>query len=105
MKTGRILCLAIALSSLVASLSPPGATASPRAPQGYFQALLFLRHPTGLNRFVAAVSDPASPRYRDYANIETLVHRFGASPQDRQAAKRWLAGNGLRGRVGPTGAM
>ena len=59
--------------------------------------------PAGLNRFVAAVSDPTSPRYRRYASVERLVREFGASPRDRQAAKRWLAGHGLRGSVGPTG--
>lgn len=103
MNAKRILCLIVGLSALAAPISPPGAAAAPRAPQDYFQALLFLRHPTGLNRFVAAVSDPASPRYRHYANVETLVRRFGASPPDRRAAKRWLAGNGLRGQIGPTG--
>jgi subtilase family serine protease len=94
----------IALLALATLAIPVGATADPAAPRGYLQALFFLRHPAGLNRFVAAVSDPTSPRYRQYASVEALVRRFGAPPQDRQAAKRWLAGQGLRGRVGPTEA-
>ena len=34
-------------------LAPGAAAAPPASPHGYVQALFFLRHPAGLNRFVA----------------------------------------------------
>ncbi len=70
----------IALLALATLAVPTDAAAAPAAPRGYLQALFFLRHPAGLNRFVAAVSDPTSSRYRRYASVETVVRRFGAPP-------------------------
>jgi subtilase family serine protease len=69
----------------------------------YAKALLILRHPRGLQHFVRGVSDPGSPRYREYAGVGRLVHRFGASHRTREAAMSWLAERGLRGELGPTG--
>jgi subtilase family serine protease len=66
-------------------------------------ALLVLRHPGGLARFVRRVSNPSSPRYRDYLGVSRLVHRFGASRSTRRKALGWLSEHGLDGRIGPTG--
>jgi kumamolisin len=68
------------------------------------QALFLLHHPAGLSHFVRSVSDPKSPQYRHYATVEGLVKRFGASALDRHTTLSWLAGHGISGRVGPTGA-
>jgi len=96
----------LAVSALLASLAfavPAAAGAAPGATEKTVVALLELRHPRGLNRFVRAVSDPSSPRYRRYAGVEDLVARFGAGQADRRATLAWLKRRGLRGRIGPTG--
>ena len=89
-----------------ALLAWPAAAAGtgPSPTHRYVQALFLLHHPAGLNRFVRSVSDPDSPSYRDYATVEQLVKRFGASRADRRTTLRWLAARGLRGTVGPTGS-
>jgi kumamolisin len=96
---------AAVLLVLAALLAP--ATASARAGVGAsdhtIELLLELRHPRGLDRFVRAVSNPASPRYRRYAGVAYLARRFGASPARRKAAMRWLAARGLHGTIGPSG--
>ncbi|HEX5712021.1 MAG TPA: S53 family peptidase [Solirubrobacterales bacterium] len=67
------------------------------------EALIELHHPRGLNHFVRAVSDPSSPRYRDYASVEQLVNRFGAKEKTQRKVLSWLAARGVRGEVSPTG--
>lgn len=67
------------------------------------EALLMLRHPQGLKRFLHHVSDPRSPRYRHYLGIRKLIRRYGARRSTRHAALSWLAARGLHGKVGPTG--
>lgn len=67
------------------------------------EALLVLRHPGGLARFVRRVSNPRSPDYRDYLGVSRLVHRFGATHSTRRAVLRWLSDRGLDGEIGPTG--
>ncbi|HZO05282.1 MAG TPA: S53 family peptidase, partial [Solirubrobacterales bacterium] len=57
------------------------------------------QHPRGLNNFVRTVSDPASPRYRDYATVAQLVNRFGAKPQTKKQVVRWFAARGLHAKV------
>jgi kumamolisin len=92
-----------AAAALLLPAAGAGAKASPALAEPEVEALFLLHHPRGLNRFVRAVSDPASASYRDYASVETLVQRFGASREDRNATLRWLARRGLRGTVAPTG--
>jgi subtilase family serine protease len=99
----RRLPTALALLTLLAGGASPAAGAAPGASEKTLEALLELRHPRGLNRFVRAVSDPSSPRYRRYASVERLVARFGAAPTDRKATLAWLERRGLHGTVGPTG--
>ena len=69
-------------------------------------ALIQLRHPRGLNQFVRQVSDPSSPRYRDYATVEGLVDRFGATEKEQKQVLGWLRARGLRGaKLAPTGTF
>lgn len=83
------------------------ATAAPALARGSSESplvvLLDLKHPRGLDGFVRSVSDPDSPRYRDYRSVGALVSRYGATKRDRRAALRWLARRGIEGEVGPTG--
>jgi hypothetical protein len=52
----------LALLALAGLALPGAAGAGTAAPEKSLEALLMLRHPCGLNRFVRAVSDPGSPR-------------------------------------------
>ena len=69
-------------------------------------ALIQLQHPRGLNHFIRWISDPNSPRYRDYATVESLVARFGASPKSQKRVLGWLAARGVEdAAVSPTGTF
>ncbi len=102
-RAGALLLLAACVTLAV----PAGAAAKqgPQLPEGQVDALISLRHPRGLDRFVQAVSDPTSPRYRHYASVAALVKRFGAAPAVRGATLRWLGRHGLRGEVGASGTF
>lgn len=67
--------------------------------------LLTFRERPGLHRFVRAVSDPASRRYRRYASIPELARRYGAPPRARRAVAAWARTHGLRAEVGPSGTF
>jgi len=54
-----------------------------------------LRDRAGLERFVAQVSDPASPNFRHYLTREELTARFGPTEQDYEAVKNFARSNGL----------
>ncbi len=54
------------------------------------------RDPAGLERFVTQVSDPGSPRYRDYLTPAQFGQRFGASQAELQAVRASLRAHGLR---------
>jgi kumamolisin len=102
-----LLGISLVLLAGAGLLLPAAAAAGKRDPAlsaEQVEALIFLRHPRGLDRFVRSVSDPASPRYRDYASVETLIRRFGASKATQKKTLRWMAGRGLHGTVSPTGA-
>lgn len=103
--TPFLLCLlALALTAAAPSTAAAAARAD-RAPglgTAKVEALIELRHPRGLNRFVRAVSDPASQRYRHYASVEKLVARFGAKRENRKRVLAWLDRHGLKGTVSPT---
>jgi subtilase family serine protease len=99
----RLLLAALSALLLPALVLSAPASAGVGASLKTVEVLLELRHPAGLDRFVGAVSDPASSRYRDYSTVERLARRFGASPRDRQRTIAWLTARGLHGRVGPTG--
>jgi subtilase family serine protease len=99
----RPLGASLVLLVLAATMLPVAASASPGASEKTVEILFELRHPGGLDRFVRAVSDPASANYRGYASVEQLVQRFGASSADQNSTLAWLAARGLHGSVGPTG--
>ncbi|RYG67952.1 hypothetical protein EON77_15990, partial [bacterium] len=50
----------------------------------------------GLQSVADAVSDPASPRYRQYLTPEEVGDRFGADESDRLAVANYLVGQGIR---------
>ena len=54
-----------------------------------------LRDRAGLENFVAQVSDPASPNYRQYLTPEELTTRYGPTEQDYQAVKDFARTNNL----------
>ncbi len=94
-----LLALATALSL------PTPATAGTALPGKPTEAIVLMRHPRGLDRFVRAVSDPSSPRYRQYESVEQLVRRFGASKETRNQTLAWLGEHGVHGTVGRTGTF
>jgi kumamolisin len=97
--------LALASVAILIPAGTAGAAKSPALSEQGMEALFLLKHPRGLNRFVRAVSDPSSPRYRDYWTVQRLVKRYGAKPQARKRVLRWLAARGLEGEVGATGTF
>lgn len=102
-----LLCLVLSLAAAAPSTAAAatGTKGDPGLGPAKVEALIELRHPRGLNRFVRAVSDPRSPRYRDYAGVEKLIARFGAEKRVKKQVIGWLARRGLEGTVSPTGTF
>ncbi len=75
------------------------ATAPAQAAPARTHALLELKHPHGLAKFVRKVSSPGSPRYRRYASVHHLTERYGASRKDRRTVRRWAAERGGHAQV------
>jgi subtilase family serine protease len=99
----RLLAASTVLVALASALLLPGPAAAGTAlPEKSREAIFLLRHPSGLDSFVRAVSDPSSPRYRGYLSVEQMVKRFGASKDVRNQTLMWLASHGLHGSVGAT---
>jgi len=98
----------VVLASLAAVAFPQAAAAEakgPALPEAKVAALVELKHPRGLNRFVRAVSDPRSPRYRDYLTVEQVVARYGAKPATKRRVLGWLEGHGLEAKVSASGTI
>ncbi|HUB99171.1 MAG TPA: S53 family peptidase [Solirubrobacterales bacterium] len=98
----RLVVLLLLSLSLLAGAVPAGAASSKPGPgllENEVAAIALLDHARGLDRFVRAVSDPSSPRYREYATVEQLVARFGATPKEIKASLRWFARRGVRAKV------
>jgi kumamolisin len=96
------------LASLAAVAFPQAAAAEVKDSglgEKQLSALIELHHPRGLNQFVRAVSDPASPRYRHYSTVERLVARFGAKPKTTKRALAWLGARGVEGTVTASGTF
>ncbi|RDI99010.1 hypothetical protein DVT68_10985 [Dyella solisilvae] len=58
--------------------------------------VLPVRDRAGLDAFVAEVTNPASPSYRQYLTPEQFTARFGPTQADYDAVVSYLAGFGLR---------
>jgi kumamolisin len=56
---------------------------------------LKLRHTDELDAFLAAVSDPASPRYGHYLTPQQFLGAYGPSQQDVDAVRDYLRSSGL----------
>lgn len=82
-----------------------GGPAPPAAAAHDADVLFALRHRRGLDRFVRAVSDPASHRYRRYRSVKQLAARFGAPKALRRELRHWGSRRGLRVEVGPSGTF
>ncbi len=95
--------LVLVVAALAVAVAPAAASSGPGASIPTVEALIELRHPRGLNRFVRQISDPTSPTYRQYSTVEALVARFGATAEAKRETLSWLRAHGLRGKVGPTG--
>lgn len=96
-------CLAAA-----AAIAPAGAAAQSNGPSSVdelLEVVFELRHDTGAHRFARQVSDPASPRYRQYQSPSALIKAFGATTKAKRAAVRWADANGLDVTVGATGTF
>jgi kumamolisin len=63
------------------------------------------RRQDALRRFVEQVSDPASPRYGRYIEVEEIARRFGATPRDTATVTRALRARGATVRRDATGAF
>jgi kumamolisin len=95
-KSLRLALFAAALT--VTGVSPALAADQPSAET---EVIVHLQHAPGLAKFVRAVSDPESPRYRQYRSVEQLTKRFGAKPAKRARTVRYLRGHGLQAKVAP----
>ena len=100
--TALLVAAALLLAAPAAGVAAKRSSALPDSKIG---ALLALRHPRGLNRFVRQVSDPRSSDYRHYSTVEKLVARYGAKPKTRQRVLRWLRAHGLHGTVTAAGTF
>jgi len=96
-------CLAVGLAA-----APAGAQSAPGS-SGQSQAgdeltiLLELAASPKLERFVRRVSDPASPRYRQFLTVNQLVKRFGPARQIKAQTLRFAADHGLTARIDASG--
>ncbi len=97
--------LGIALAALLAVAVPAAASAaSPRAritaigaapsSQPIQLVLPLVADDAGIERFAAAVSDPASRRYAQYEPLAALARRFGAPARTRRQVVAYLRGVG-----------
>ena len=57
--------------------------------------VLPLRDEAGLDSFVSALNNPASPSYRHFLTVPEFTARFGPSQQDYDAAVRFATSNGF----------
>jgi subtilase family serine protease len=69
------------------------------------QLVLPWRDRAGAMALVHAVSDPASPHYRDYLSAEDFRARFSPAPADVAAVSAWLRGVGLEVGMVPANRM
>ncbi|MFE9256558.1 protease pro-enzyme activation domain-containing protein [Streptomyces sp. NPDC006879] len=106
-----------ALAETAPSPSPQRVGEAPRVPKGAVRAaepadgqalelsvVLQPRDGAGLKRFIAEVSDPASPHYKQYLKTGEFAGRFGADPKTVAKVRGELREEGLTvGELGPDG--
>jgi len=68
----------------------------PTTTQVDFTVTLRVRNQAFLNRFLAAVYDPASPSYRHFLTTAEFVRRFAPTMATRDRTVTWLKTQGLR---------
>jgi subtilase family serine protease len=78
---------------ILSSLAPNGRLAATN--ELWLAIGLPLRDRAGLENFVAQVSDPASPNFRQFLTPEELTARFGPTEQDYAAVENFARANGL----------
>ena len=78
---------------VLSSLAPIGRLAATN--ELWLAIGLPLRDRAGLENFVAQVSDPSSPNFRQFLTREELTARFGPTEQDYEAVKNFARSNGL----------
>ncbi len=101
----RVVTAALLMVVGVSLIRPPssGAAGSTSPAASAHVLMLLSRRGAALDRFVAALSDPASPQYRHFLTIEQLARRFGASPSTKSAVLSWLRAHTMRGTLDVTG--
>ncbi|HTX58133.1 MAG TPA: S53 family serine peptidase [Verrucomicrobiae bacterium] len=81
---------------LTASLHLPTGVPAASLGQVEFNVALPLRNQAELDRFLAAVSDPDSPSYREFMTREQFLERYGPSQADLAAVAQELRRAGFR---------
>ena len=92
----RRLVIAVAGATLVAMV--PAAAhggAAAGSPDDATSDIGIARDTAGLQAFARAVSDPSSPRYREYLTVRQVAARFGARPAAVRAVRARLAKAGF----------
>jgi subtilase family serine protease len=79
--------------NVVSNLAPTGLLAATN--QLRLAIGVQLRDRAGLEHFVAQVSDPASPIFRQFLTREEMTARFGPTEQDYEAVKNFARSNGF----------
>jgi len=97
----------LVLLLLALGAAPASAATQPSSglPKDQIELALELRHPRGLDRFVRAVSDPASPYYRRYSSVQRLIARFGAREKQQKQVLGWFGRHGVGARPLATGSF
>ena len=85
---------AAAALTVPSGATPLGALAGSQPLEG--EVALASPDPAGLEGFVAGVTTPGSPTYRQFLAPGAFGARFGASPATLEAVRSWLEGAGLQ---------
>src|ERR1035441_1594113 len=75
------------------SVTPTGTLAA--SEQMHLVVSLPLRDPDGLRKLLSEISDPASPKYRQYLSPQQFTDMFGPTGEDYQAAINFAQASGL----------
>lgn len=101
----RHIAAALAALTLTGAAAATAQGATEPAPGTRDVVLGLARGAAPLERFLAQVSDPSSPDYREYATVAQLRSRFGATPRTVRAVRTALARRGVHATLDPTGSF